>query len=98
MRADAAYDEELKVIGDLESLDAPSTTATFGAGGSAAVRAILERMRAEDTAEPLWSGVTSMEDSGSGVTVYFEPAPSPALRRAGNVDVACVLYPPEPTD
>ena len=49
MRADAAYDEEQKVIGDLEHLDDPSTTATFGAGGSAAVRAILDRMKAEDT-------------------------------------------------
>ena len=97
MRADAAYDEEQKVIGDLEALDDPSTTATFGAGGSAAVRAILDRMKAEDTAEPLWSGVTSIQDSGSGVTVHFEPAPSPALRRAGGVEVACVLYPNEGT-
>ena len=53
-------------------------------------------MKAEDTTEPLWSGVTSIEDAGSGVTVHFEPAPSPALRRAGNVDVACVLYPERP--
>ena len=61
------------------------------------VRAILDRMKAEDTAEPLWSGVTSIEDAGSGVTVHFEPAPSPALRRAGGVEVACVLYPDEGT-
>jgi peptide/nickel transport system ATP-binding protein len=57
------------------------------------VRAILERMKTEDTTEPLWSGVTSIEDSGSGVDVLFEPAPSPPLRRAGGVEVACVLYP-----
>jgi peptide/nickel transport system ATP-binding protein len=59
------------------------------------VRAILDRMRSEDATEPLWSGVTAVEDSGSGVTVHFEPAPAPALRRAGGVDVACVLYPDE---
>jgi peptide/nickel transport system ATP-binding protein len=93
MRADAAYDEEQKILGDLEPLDEPSTSVTFGAGGSAAVRAILDRMKAEDTTEPLWSGVTSIEDAGSGITVHFEPAPSPALRRAGGVEVACVLYP-----
>ena len=89
LRADAAYDEEKKVIGDLEQLDTPSTSATLGTGGSAEVRAILERMKAEDTSEPLWSGVTAIEDAGSGVTVLFEPAPSPPAaacgRRGGGV-------------
>ena len=89
----AAYDEERKVIGDLEHLDVPSTSATIGAGGSDEVRAILDRMKAEDPTEPLWSGVSSIEDTGPGVTVHFEPAPSPVLRRSGEVDVACVLYP-----
>ena len=42
LRADAAYDEEQKVIGDLEQLDTPSTSATLGTGGSAEVRAILD--------------------------------------------------------
>jgi peptide/nickel transport system ATP-binding protein len=93
LRADASYDEERKVIGDLEHLDTPSTTATLGTGGSAAVHAILDRMRAEDPNEPLWSGVSSIEDTASGVIVHFEPAPSPRLRPAGGVEVACVLYP-----
>ena len=95
MRPDVAFDEEQSVIGDLEHLDAPSTSVTFGAGGSAAVRAIVDRIKAEDADEPLWSGVTAIEDAGSGVTVHFEPAPSPALRPAGGVEVACVLYPDE---
>ncbi len=98
MRADAAYDDEQRVIGDLEHLDQPSTTVTLGAGGGPAVRALLDRMRAEDPTEPLWSGVTAIDDAGAGVTVHFEPAPAPALRRAGGVEVACVLYPPEPGD
>jgi peptide/nickel transport system ATP-binding protein len=98
LRPDAAYDEEKKVIGDLDHLDSPSTSAAFGTGGSAEVRAILDRVKAEDTTEPLWSGVTSIEDAGSGVTVHFEPAPGPALRRAGGVEVACVLYPDEGAD
>ena len=83
------------MIGDLDHLDTPSTSATIGTGGSGAVRAVLDRIKQEDPDEPLWSGVTSIEDSGSDVTVHFEPAPSPALRRAGGVEVACVLYPDE---
>ena len=95
LRSETAYDEEQKVVGDLEHLDAPSTTATIGATGSADVRAILDRMKAEDPDEPLWSGVTAIQDSGAGVDVVFEPAPSPTLRRAGRAEVACVLYPEE---
>ena len=95
LRSETAYDEEQKVVGDLEHLDAPSTTATIGATGSADVRAILDRMKAEDPDEPLWSGVTAIQDSGPGVDVVFEPAPSPTLRRAGRAEVACVLYPEE---
>ena len=96
MRADAAFDEEQNVIGDLEHLDVPSTSVTFGTGGSGPVRAILDRMRSEAPGEPLWSGVTSIESEGSGVAVRFEPADAPALRRAGGVEVACVLYPDDP--
>jgi oligopeptide/dipeptide ABC transporter ATP-binding protein len=98
LRADAAYDAERKLIGDLEHLDTPATTASLGVGGSAEVRAILDGMKREDPDEPLWSGVQSVDDSGGGVTVSFEPAPSPALRRAGAVEVACVLYPEDSED
>jgi oligopeptide/dipeptide ABC transporter ATP-binding protein len=94
MRADATtYDAEQQVIGDLEHLDEPSTVATVGSGGSDQVRAILDRIKREDSAEPLWSGVTSIEPEGSGVAVRFEEADAPALRRAGGVEVACILYP-----
>jgi len=95
MRADAAYDDEHAVMGELEALDIPATDATVGVGGSAEVRGVLDRIKAENPSEPLWSGVTSIDDSGGGVIVHFEPAPPPALRRAGGVDVACVLYPPD---
>jgi oligopeptide/dipeptide ABC transporter ATP-binding protein len=97
MRADAAtYDTERSVIGDLDHLDTASTTATLGSGGSGQVRDILDRTRADNPTEPLWSGVTSIESEGSGVVVHFEPADAPALRRAGGVEVACVLYPDDP--
>jgi peptide/nickel transport system ATP-binding protein len=97
-RSDTAFDDEQQILGGLEHLDAPSTTATLGSGGSSAVRGILDRIKGEDPDEPLWSGVTSIEDTGPGVTVHFEKAGPPALRRAGGVDVACVLYPDETSD
>jgi oligopeptide/dipeptide ABC transporter ATP-binding protein len=93
LRQETAYEEEQRVLGDIEHLDTGSTSATLGSGGSAEVRAVLDRIKAEDPEEPLWSGVQSIEDSGSGVTVHFEPAGPPPLRRAGGVEVACVLYP-----
>ncbi|MCW2793802.1 MAG: gsiA 2, partial [Nocardioides sp.] len=52
----------------------------------------LDRMRAEDPDEPLWGGVERIDDDGTGVRVSFKPGEDPALRRAGDVDVACVLY------
>ena len=70
-------------------------TATIGAGSSGEVRDLLDRIRAEDPEEPLWRGVAAIEPEHTGVSVHFEPAESPALRRAGGVEVACVLYPDE---
>jgi peptide/nickel transport system ATP-binding protein len=88
-----AYDDEKALIGDLEHLDQPATTAKLGKGGAGEVRALLDRIRAENPQEPLWSGVTAIEPDGNGVEVQFQPADPPPLRRAGGVDVACVLYP-----
>ncbi len=88
-----AYDDERALIGDLDHLDQPSTTATVGKGGAGEVRALLDRIKSENPDEPLWKGVRSIEPAGNGVEVQFEPADSPPLRRTGGVDVACVLYP-----
>ncbi len=88
-----AYDDELELIGSLDALDSPSTTAHVGVGGAAEVRGLLDRIRDENPSEPLWKGVTGIEPSGNGVEVHFLPAQAPALRRADGVDVACVLYP-----
>jgi oligopeptide/dipeptide ABC transporter ATP-binding protein len=100
-REGTSYDEERAVVGDLDHLDTPATTATLGSGGTAgrggsgAVQALLDRIRQEDPHEPLWHGVESIEPEGDGVTIRFREAGPPPLRRAGNVDVACVLYPDE---
>jgi peptide/nickel transport system ATP-binding protein len=62
------------------------------------VRAVLDRVRAADPDEPLWSGVTSIDDGGSAVTVHFAAGEDPALRRAGAIEVACLLYEPDGRD
>jgi len=90
-----AYDDEQALIGDLDQLSAPSTSAKLGKGGAGEVRALLDRIQKENPKEPLWNGVTGIEPDGNGVDVRFEPADPPPLRRAGGVDVACVLYPDE---
>lgn len=88
-----AYRAESDLVGDLDGLDRPSTSAHLGAGGAVEVRALLERIRAENPEEPLWGGVDEIADDGNGVRVSFREGEDPALRRAGGVDVACVLYP-----
>ena len=90
-----AYDDEKAVIGSLDRLSDPSTTGRVGARGAGEVRALLDRIKAENPDEPLWKGVRDIEDAGNGVEVQFVPADAPALRKAGGVEVACVLYPPE---
>ena len=86
------YERERELVGDLEALDEPSVSAHLGKGGPHDVHGLLDRMRQEDPDEPLWKGVVAIDDDGDGVRVDFQPADDPALRRAGGVDVACVLY------
>jgi len=90
------YVRQAEVIGDLSHLDSPGVqTVTLGAGGAEPVQALLDSIRsAED--DPLWRGVAEMAPEGSGVRVRFHDGVDPALRRAGGVDVACVLYPETP--
>jgi peptide/nickel transport system ATP-binding protein len=92
-RTPEEYDAERSVVGDLDRLDQPTTTVRLGSGDPAPVRELLDRVRAEAPDEPLWGGVEEIASAGSGVEVRFRPGVDPALRRAGGVEVACVLYP-----
>ncbi|MDO9456007.1 ABC transporter ATP-binding protein [Nocardioides sp.] len=94
-RRSADYDAERKLVGDLDKLDRPETTATLGAGDPERTLALLDKVRAENPDEPLWKGVRSLESDGRAVQISFEEGVDPALRRAGGVEVACVLYPDE---
>lgn len=92
-RTPEEYEAEQRLIGPLDQLDEAATSVVFGKGGAREVREILERAREEAPEEPLWAGVEAISEQGSGVRVDFRDGVDPALRRAGDVDVACVLYP-----
>lgn len=89
------FDAESKVLGNLEALDAPATRVHLGKDNPTEAAAILERIREANPQEPMWSGVDSIESTDKGVEVVFHDSEDPALRRAGGVEVACVLYPDE---
>ena len=91
-REPGTFEAEQDLVGNLDALDTPSTTARL-AGDPVQVGELLERIRSEDPDEPLWLGVDSIGDVGGQVQVDFRDGVDPPLRRAGGVDVACVLYP-----
>jgi peptide/nickel transport system ATP-binding protein len=86
------YDRESALVGDLEPLDTPSTTARIGAGSPQQVRGLLEQIREENPDEPLWKGIADIDVAEDGVVVQFHDGVDPALRTAGGAEVACVLY------
>jgi oligopeptide/dipeptide ABC transporter ATP-binding protein len=90
----SVYEAESKLVGDLEHLEQPGKTVTIGKGQNAGrVRELMERIRAENVDEPLWQGVERMEETSGGLEISFRRGYDPYLRRSGEVDVACVLYP-----
>jgi peptide/nickel transport system ATP-binding protein len=93
-----AYAEESRVVGDLDALDEPATSVLLGKDDPAAAMRILTRIRSENPDEPMWKGVASMDQTGGGVALTFHDGEDPALRQAGGVEVACVLYGEGPED
>ena len=87
------YAEEVAAVGDLSHLDQPSASATVGGQGAPRALEILDLIRTERPDEPFWRGVDSIDADGAGARVTFHPGHDPALRPAGGVEVACVLYP-----
>lgn len=87
------FDAERRLVGDLDRLDEPRTDLRLRVADADAAVELLERIRAEEPDEPLWSGVETLEAAGADLRVRFAEGTDPALRRAGGVDVACVLYP-----
>lgn len=98
-RTPEEFETETRVIGGLEHLDESATEVSLGSSSPGEVRQLIERMKSEKPDEPFWHGVADIEDEDRGVRLRFVEAVDPRLRRAGGVDVACVLYPEgsEPT-
>ena len=91
-----AYARERDLVGDLDELDRPDKQPRVGTGGAGRGTRPAGPDAPEDPDEPLWRGVDAIDDDGAGVRVTFHPGEDPQLRRAGDVDVACVLYPRGP--
>ncbi len=92
------YERERGLMGEIEKLDEPAKVVTISNGSDAAeVREVLQRIRQEDPDEPFWRGVGSIEVARDGVRIEFLEGEDPALRPAGGVDVACVLYADRPS-
>ena len=92
-RGSSDFEREQELVGDLSVLDEPAKQVTFGKGDTVQVQDLLSRVRAENPEEPLWRGVEDISATSGGVQVTFRDGVDPRLRRAGGVEVACVLYP-----
>jgi oligopeptide/dipeptide ABC transporter ATP-binding protein len=92
----ADYERERSVVGDLDELETPSVSAELRAGhghNGADITTMLERIRAENPAEPLWRGVAEIRPSSNAVAVDFRPDyVDPPLYDIDDVKVACLLY------
>jgi peptide/nickel transport system ATP-binding protein len=89
------YRAEREIIGDLDSLDAPSTSAHLAAAHGhtgAEVQEILERVRASAPDDPFWKGVAETRAEGSRVTVHFRDLLEPRDMEVGQSRVQCHLH------
>jgi peptide/nickel transport system ATP-binding protein len=90
------YETERAVVGELDELEQPATTATLAAGGRATgkdVEDLLETIRRENPTDPLWRGVRNIRPDGEAVTVEFrDDHVDPPLYDVGGVKVACLKY------
>jgi peptide/nickel transport system ATP-binding protein len=89
------YEAERAVVGDLDALDAPGARvrlpARDGAHGQNLL-AILDSLRADDPAEPFWTGVRRIRAADDHVEIEWNEAIEPRLVPAGRVRVECHLY------
>jgi oligopeptide/dipeptide ABC transporter ATP-binding protein len=93
--AEEEYEAERSTIGDMGSLDTPSTSFRVAAGdgrGGSDVLALLETVRNEAHDEPFWKGVRNLTAADGHVEVeLFEPL-VPRLLPLGDAQVECHLY------
>jgi len=86
---ESAYEAEQAAVGPVEELDVPETRASLP-GREA--RAILDRAREADPAEPFWTGVRTIAEVDGHVEIEWHEPVEPRLLPAGSVQVECHLY------
>ena len=89
------YEAEREVVGDLDALDVPATEARLEAAGGHTgqeLDTILERLRADDPADPFWKGFAGKSVEPNAVTLRFRKGIEPREVEAGASRVRCHLY------
>jgi oligopeptide/dipeptide ABC transporter ATP-binding protein len=89
------YEREQAVLGDLAALDASDTSFRLAAPASqrgADLVELLDRVRAEDPAEPFWRGVRSLIAGERHVDVELNDPFTPRLLPVDGVQVECNLF------
>ncbi len=90
-----SYRAEREVIGSLDALDVPATSARIepAAGRTPAeVVEIIERLRADAPDDPFWKGVATVEVESSAVSVRFHEGLEPRDVHADGSRLQCHLY------
>ena len=94
----STFDVERSQIANLDELGAQEGDATLKATGQGtpdSLADMLDEVREENPEARFWTGVNAIDKEAAGLTVRFHEGEDPQLRRSGNVQVACHLYPPE---
>jgi oligopeptide/dipeptide ABC transporter ATP-binding protein len=89
------YEAERRIVGDLDPLNEPGTTARLGAGeghGGGELLELLERVRSDAPQDPFWKGVAGMEAGRDEVVVRFHEGLEPRDVRSGETIVECHLH------
>jgi peptide/nickel transport system ATP-binding protein len=92
------YATEQPLVGDLDKLNESEHDAFVPAGSGkdpGQLLALLEKIRAEEPDEPMWTGVKAMNAEAHGVRVTFEPGIDPPLYDTDGARAACLLYKPD---
>lgn len=94
--AEADHQAERALIGTPKIPDGPEAASRLPAasGDGAALLALLEKIRAEDPAEPFWTGVKAMHAEAGHVTIDWHSPVTPRLIAGEGTAAACHLHDP----
>jgi peptide/nickel transport system ATP-binding protein len=89
------YRAEREVIGSLEPLDFPATSARIEPASGhtpAEVAEIIDRLRTDAPDDPFWKGVSAINTEDSAVSIRFHEGLEPRDVQAGKSRLQCHLY------